>query len=126
MLRTGLRGGQGAATCRPELACSAVVEHCVDIAGVASSILATPTIFSPFETRMIVRPEEEADEPAIRALLKAAFPGPDEARLVDRLLADGSAELSLVAVDGDTIVGHLRSSTMQRPVRALGPGPGGG
>jgi hypothetical protein len=27
-------------------ACSSVVEHCVDIAGVASSILATPTIFS--------------------------------------------------------------------------------
>ena len=25
---------------------SSVVEHCVDIAGVASSILATPTIFS--------------------------------------------------------------------------------
>ena len=29
----------------PEWACSSVVEHCVDIAGVASSILATPTIF---------------------------------------------------------------------------------
>src|SRR6187549_2062413 len=28
----------------PEWACSSVVEHCVDIAGVASSILATPTI----------------------------------------------------------------------------------
>jgi hypothetical protein len=28
-------------------ACSSVVEHCVDIAGVASSILATPTIKSP-------------------------------------------------------------------------------
>ena len=28
-----------------EWACSSVVEHCVDIAGVASSILATPTIF---------------------------------------------------------------------------------
>src|SRR5437763_1757214 len=31
---------------RREWACSSVVEHCVDIAGVASSILATPTIFS--------------------------------------------------------------------------------
>ena len=29
-----------------EWAYSSVVEHCVDIAGVASSILATPTIFS--------------------------------------------------------------------------------
>ena len=31
----------------PEWACSSVVEHCVDIAGVASSILATPTIIPP-------------------------------------------------------------------------------
>jgi hypothetical protein len=47
--------GAGIAACafgeRPlnaplEWACSSVVEHCVDIAGVASSILATPTIFS--------------------------------------------------------------------------------
>jgi hypothetical protein len=30
---------------RRHRACSSVVEHCVDIAGVASSILATPTIF---------------------------------------------------------------------------------
>src|SRR3546814_16311648 len=29
--------------CLPVWACSSVVEHCVDIAGVASSILATPT-----------------------------------------------------------------------------------
>src|SRR3546814_19102334 len=80
-------------------------------------------MFSPFETRMIVRPEEEADEPAIRALLKAAFPGPDEARLVDRLRADGSAELSLVAVDGDTIVGHILFSPLTAPFRALGLAP---
>lgn len=31
----------------PPWACSSVVEHCVDIAGVASSILATPTIENP-------------------------------------------------------------------------------
>ena len=31
----------------PAWACSSVVEHCVDIAGVASSILATPTIRKP-------------------------------------------------------------------------------
>lgn len=31
----------------PRRACSSVVEHCVDIAGVASSILATPTIENP-------------------------------------------------------------------------------
>src|SRR3546814_5274409 len=31
----------------PPWECSSVVEHCVDIAGVASSILATPTIENP-------------------------------------------------------------------------------
>ena len=71
---------------------------------------------------MIVRPEEEADEAAIRVLLEAAFPGPDEARLVDRLRADGDVELSLVAVD-DTIVGHILFSPMTAPFRALGLAP---
>ena len=35
-----------------EWACSSVVEHCVDIAGVASSILATPTII-PFPNQSL-------------------------------------------------------------------------
>ena len=34
----------------PPWACSSVVEHCVDIAGVASSILATPTIENPVKS----------------------------------------------------------------------------
>ncbi len=42
----GLRRAAPAARYPPQWACSSVVEHCVDIAGVASSILATPTIFS--------------------------------------------------------------------------------
>src|SRR6478609_9459263 len=37
----------------PEWACSSVVEHCVDIAGVASSILATPTIFCSNAKRLL-------------------------------------------------------------------------
>jgi hypothetical protein len=40
-----------------------VVEHCVDIAGVASSILATPTIFSPFPDVFVVR-DNPAPTPA--------------------------------------------------------------
>ncbi len=40
----GLRGGGAVARYPVPWACSSVVEHCVDIAGVASSILATPTI----------------------------------------------------------------------------------
>ena len=42
-------------------ACSSVVEHCVDIAGVASSILATPTIENPVKStiwRGFCLPEE--------------------------------------------------------------------
>ena len=34
-------------------ACSSVVEHCVDIAGVASSILATPTIENPVKPMVL-------------------------------------------------------------------------
>ena len=47
---------QACATPHPPLlaqlpwACSSVVEHCVDIAGVASSILATPTIENPVKS----------------------------------------------------------------------------
>ena len=40
--RAGPRGTPGGSFM---WACSSVVEHCVDIAGVASSILATPTIY---------------------------------------------------------------------------------
>src|SRR5207253_6230446 len=50
----GLRLLRPVSKCRPEWACSSVVEHCVDIAGVASSILATPTIFH-FEINCLVR-----------------------------------------------------------------------
>ena len=37
----------------PPWACSSVVEHCVDIAGVASSILATPTIENPVKPTVL-------------------------------------------------------------------------
>ena len=50
---------------------SSVVEHCVDIAGVASSILATPTIF----------PSNSQIEPRSRLARRLAIPsfvGPGE------------------------------------------------
>jgi predicted N-acetyltransferase YhbS len=34
---------------------------------------------------MIIRPEQPADRPAIRAVVEAAFPMPAEAQLVDQL-----------------------------------------
>src|SRR4051812_21446676 len=61
----GLHPAEALATWQPAWACSSVVEHCVDIAGVASSILATPTIFQkgrqpervgrPFSYRLLVQ-----------------------------------------------------------------------
>jgi putative acetyltransferase len=72
---------------------------------------------------MIVRPEEPADYAAVRAVVEAAFPTPAEARLVDQLRADGDAEISLVAVDGDAIVGHVMFSRITAGFRALGLGP---
>jgi putative acetyltransferase len=56
-----------------------------------------------------VRLEGAGDEPAIRAIELAAFTGPEEADIVDRIRAEAPAGwLSLVAVDAaGTIVGHL-------------------
>ena len=50
---------------------------------------------------MIVRPERPDDATAVRALLIAAFGGPAEADLVERLRGDGDFMLSLVADDGE-------------------------
>jgi putative acetyltransferase len=72
---------------------------------------------------VIVRPEEPADRAAVRTVVEAAFPTPAEAQLVDRLRADGDAEISLVAIDGDTVVGHVMFSRMRAAFRALGLGP---
>ncbi|MDQ3695792.1 MAG: N-acetyltransferase [Chloroflexota bacterium] len=72
---------------------------------------------------MKIRDETPADFTAIRAVVNAAFPGPAEARLVDRLRADGDAVYSLVAVEDVAVVGHVMFSRMTAPVRALGLGP---
>src|ERR1700675_908754 len=72
---------------------------------------------------MIIRPEQLADRPAVRTVVGAAFPMPAEAQLVDQLRAEGDAEISLVAVDDDVIVGHVMFSRMTAEFRALGLGP---
>ncbi|HSL58317.1 MAG TPA: N-acetyltransferase [Acidimicrobiales bacterium] len=56
-----------------------------------------------------VRPETPADHVAIRRVVRDAFPGPEEAQLVDALRASEvyRPELALVAtVDGE-VVGHV-------------------
>lgn len=56
-----------------------------------------------------VRPETPDDYPAVRGIHRLAFGGDGEARLVDALRRTPGfkPELSLVALDGGTIVGHI-------------------
>lgn len=59
---------------------------------------------------LVIRPEEPADIPAIRRVNELAFGQPGEANLVDSLRHAGALTLSLVAVDGTEIVGHIAFS----------------
>lgn len=60
-----------------------------------------------------VRPETAADIAAIHAVHRAAFPGVQEAGLVDTLREDGDLILSLVAERDGAIVGHVAFSRMR-------------
>lgn len=73
-----------------------------------------------------VRPETPADTPAIHALIEAAFDSPLESKLVDRLREDGDLVLSLVAAQGDKIVGYAGFSRLRiedRSQRAVALAP---
>ena len=72
---------------------------------------------------MIIRGETPSDFAAVYELVTAAFQRPNEAFLVDRLHSNGEHVISLVAVDGGEIVGHILFSRMAAPFRALGLGP---
>ena len=72
---------------------------------------------------VVIRDEKPTDRAAVRAISEAAFGGPEEADLVDRLRDDGDREVSLVAVDSDVVVGHVLFSRMDAPFRALGLAP---
>jgi putative acetyltransferase len=56
---------------------------------------------------MRVRAELPADVDAVRELNRAAFGGPDEARIVDALRATVTPLVSLVAEAQDRVVGHI-------------------
>lgn len=60
---------------------------------------------------------------AIHKLVAAAFQRRDEAVLMDNLRSGGACVISLVAVEGDEIVGHVLFSRLVAPFRALGLGP---
>jgi putative acetyltransferase len=72
---------------------------------------------------VIVRPEQVGDIEAIDAVVIRAFGREDEARLVAQLRRDGDATISLVAVVGDAVIGHVLLSPMAAPFPALGLAP---
>ena len=72
---------------------------------------------------MVIRSERPIEIAAVNEVVAAAFARPDEAKLVACLRADGDAVISLVAVDGGKIVGHVMFSRMTASFPALGLGP---
>jgi putative acetyltransferase len=72
---------------------------------------------------MIVRSEAPGDVVAIRVVDEAAFGRSAEARLVDDLRAAGDSVFSLVAVEGETVIGHAMFSRLKAPFPALALGP---
>lgn len=73
--------------------------------------------------RMRIRDEAAADALAVSVLLEAAFSGPDEARLVERLREAGDIAFALVAEESGAVVGHILFSPMAAPFRALALAP---
>ena len=80
---------------------------------------------------IVTRPETAADHDAIENVVRSAFGRQSEARLVAalRALADFDPELSLVAVAGGTVVGHILFTPVsvlragESPVAALALAP---
>lgn len=71
-----------------------------------------------------IRDEQPGDVSVIRALNRLAFSGDEEGRIVDSLRANGAVTLSLVAVDGDEIVGHIMFSPLSvGAAHGVGLGP---
>ena len=75
-----------------------------------------------------IRPETAEDADAIRDVNLAAFPTAQEANLVEALRRESAAEISLVAAESGTVIGHVMLSRMAvegdgRLYRALGLAP---
>ncbi len=70
-----------------------------------------------------VRDAKEGDSTAIRKVLVENFPSSAEADLVDRLISDGAARITIVAVEDENLAGYCMFSEMEAPFRALGLGP---
>jgi putative acetyltransferase len=76
----------------------------------------------------VVRKERPEDIPDIYRVNELAFGQPAEAKLVDLLRQNGKALLSMVAVEGDQIAGHILFSPVRiepagEPLAAVGLAP---
>jgi putative acetyltransferase len=67
---------------------------------------------------IIIREEQARDEVQVRLLLQAAFSTYAESKLVDALRENGKALISLIAVCGEDVVGHILFS----PITTTPPG----
>ncbi|HEY3476915.1 MAG TPA: N-acetyltransferase [Anaerolineales bacterium] len=70
------------------------------------------------------RNEEAKDIEQVRDIVRAAFPTDAESRLVDALRAHGKAIISLVAVNGDDVLGHILFSSVTTAPPSEGTGLG--
>ena len=79
--------------------------------------------FQKAETVPFIRAERNGDHAGVYALLRGVFGGEDEARLVERLRKDGDLDLSMVAAQGGTVLGHVALSPIEAPFPALALAP---
>ena len=75
-----------------------------------------------------IRPEQPEESVQVRAVNALAFGSDDEGRLVDAVRQREESLISLVAVDGDTVVGHILFSpvtiaTPEGEYQTVGLGP---
>lgn len=70
-----------------------------------------------------IGPETAADQHGIADLLRLAFGGNDEARLVEMLRADGDLPVSIVARAGGMVIGHAALSPVAADFPALALAP---
>ena len=74
-----------------------------------------------------IRAEESTDIEQVREIVGTAFPTEAESKLVDALRANGKAIISLVAVSGDEVLGHILfsgvSTTPPDPAKGIGLAP---
>ncbi|WP_200875856.1 GNAT family N-acetyltransferase [Lysobacter antibioticus] len=118
------------------LACAAVLETLQRVAVIAQHSLATDSapatraseadmlsllMFSRVcrhepacgqENTMQIELENAGHHAGVDAVTRAAFAGHDEAELIERLRADGLVRLSLVAIGGERVVGHVMFTTL--------------